>query len=92
MESLQWFLVAKKYYGFLSTFKYDKEKVALDKYTIIEFESIRTVFNWLQYFSPEALEREFVGCGFIIEKLYSNVAGSPFDPEKMEFAVVAKKQ
>jgi hypothetical protein len=49
------------------------------------------VYNWLQYFSPETLEREFVECGFTIEKLCSDVAGSPFDPETTEFAVVAKK-
>jgi len=80
-----------KYYGFLNTFKYEREKVVLDKYTLIEAARTRTVYNWLQYFSPEALEREFVECGFTVEKLYSNVAGSPFDPEIKEFAVVAKK-
>jgi uncharacterized protein (UPF0335 family) len=45
----------------------------------------------LQYFSPEALEREFVECAFKIEELYSDVAGSPFDVEAKEFAVVALK-
>ena len=81
-----------KYYGFLNTFKYESEKVLLDKYTIIEADRIRTVYNWLQYFSPEALEREIMECGFTIEKFYSDVAGSPFVPEATEFAVVAKKQ
>jgi cyclopropane fatty-acyl-phospholipid synthase-like methyltransferase len=80
-----------KYYGFLNTFKYEKEKVVLDKYTIIESSRTRTIYNWLQYFSPEALEVEFVECGFSIEKFYSNVVGSPFDSETKEFAVVAKK-
>ncbi|MHC4681968.1 MAG: class I SAM-dependent methyltransferase, partial [Planctomycetota bacterium] len=80
-----------KYYGFLNTFKYESEKVVLDKYTIIEASRTRTVYNWLQYFSPEALERESVECGFAVEKLYSDVAGSPFDSESKEFAVVAKK-
>jgi cyclopropane fatty-acyl-phospholipid synthase-like methyltransferase len=81
-----------KYYGFLNTFKYEREKVVLDKYTIIEEAHTRTVYNWLQYFSPETLEREFVECGFEVEKLYSDVAGSPFLSESKEFAVVAKKQ
>jgi cyclopropane fatty-acyl-phospholipid synthase-like methyltransferase len=49
-----------KYYGFLNTFKYEKEKVVLDKYTLIEASHTRTVYNCLQYFSPAALEREFV--------------------------------
>ncbi|HII05880.1 MAG TPA: class I SAM-dependent methyltransferase [Methanotrichaceae archaeon] len=80
-----------KYYGFLNTFKYEKEKVVLDKYTLIEKAQIRTVYNWLQYFSPETLEKEFVECGFVVENLYSNVAGSPFASKSEEFAVVAKK-
>ena len=79
------------YYGFLNTFKYDREKVALDKYTIIEAERTRTVYNWLQFFSPESLEKEFTDCGFSIERLFADVAGSPSDPESDEFAVVARK-
>jgi len=79
------------YYGFLNTFKYEEEKIVLDKYTLVEAAHTRTVYNWFQYFSSEALEREFVENGFTIEELYSNVAGSPYDSEAGEFAVVAKK-
>jgi len=88
---LNGFWSPNKYYGFVNTFKYESEKVVLDKYTIIEASRTRIVYNWLQYFSPEALEREFVECGFAVEKLYSDVAGSPFDSESEEFAVIAKK-
>jgi hypothetical protein len=88
---LNGFWSPNKYYGFLNTFKYEKEKVVLDKYTLIEADRTRTVYNWLQYFSPEVLEREFAECGFTIEKLYSDVAGTPYDPQAIEFAVVAKK-
>jgi len=89
---LNGFWSQNRYYGFLNTFKYEKEKVVLDKYTIIEATRTRTIYNWLQYFSPEALEKEFVEGGFSIEKLYSDVAGSPFEQENVEFAVIAKKQ
>jgi 2-polyprenyl-3-methyl-5-hydroxy-6-metoxy-1,4-benzoquinol methylase len=88
---LNGFWSLNEYYGFLNTFKYEEEKVILDKYTLIEAAHTRTVYNWLQYFSSQALEREFVECGFTIEELYSDVAGSPFDAEAKEFAVVAKK-
>lgn len=88
---LNGFWSPNKYYGFLNTFKYEREKVVLDKYTIIESDRIRTVYNWLQYFSPEALEKEFVECGFTAAERYSDVAGSPFESEIKEFAVVAKK-
>ena len=89
---LNGFWSPNKYYGFLNTFKYEEEKVVLDKYTLIEASRTRTIYNWLQYFSPEALESEFVECGFTVEKLYSDVAGSPFDPETTEIAIVARKR
>ncbi len=88
---LDGFWSANKYYGFQNTFKYEREKVVLDKYTIIEADRTRTIYNWLQYFSPETLEREFTECGFAIEKIFSDVAGTPFDSKANEFAVVAKK-
>ena len=89
---LKGFWSPNKYYGFQNTFKYEKEKVVLDKYTIIEADRTRTIYNWFQYFSPETLEREFVECGFTIEQLFSDVAGMPFDSKANEFAVVAKKK
>ena len=90
-DLLDGFWSPDRYFGFLNTFKYGKEKVVLDKYTIIESDRKRTVFNWLQYFSPEELEREFVECGFKVSGLFSDVAGSPFDPQAGEFAAAAKK-
>lgn len=80
-----------KYHGFLNTFKYDREKIVLDKYTIVEAERTRTVYNWLQYFAPEELEREFMEAGFSIEGLYSDVAGTPYDRKSNEFAVIARR-
>lgn len=80
-----------KYYGFLNTFKYEEEKVILDKYTLVEATGIRTIYNWLQYFSAETLKIELEECGFDVDQLYSDVAGSPHTPESTEFAVVAKK-
>jgi hypothetical protein len=49
------------------------------------------VYNWLQYFAPEDLEREFIGAGFSIKGLYSDVAGTLYDPESSEFAVIAER-
>jgi len=80
-----------KYYGFVNTFKFDKEKVVLDKYTIVEAERTRTVYNWLQYFAPKELEKEFLEEGFSVEKIYSDVAGTPYNLKSNEFAVIAKR-
>lgn len=81
----------KRYYGFLNVFKYEAEKVVLDKYTIVEADRVRVIYNWLQYFSVEAIGKEFEECGFSVENLYSDVAGAVFLPGSKEFAVVARK-
>jgi cyclopropane fatty-acyl-phospholipid synthase-like methyltransferase len=88
---LNGFWAPGKYYGFLNTFKYNGEKVVLDKYTIIEPHRTRTVYNWLQYFSPEQIEQEFMKCGLKIDRFLSDVAGTSFIPESKEFAVIAKR-
>jgi len=79
------------YYCFVNTFKYDKEKVTLDKYTIIEKSRVRTVYNWLQHFSKESLSEEFEANGFKVEAFYSDVAGSEYDSDSDEIAIVVKK-
>lgn len=78
------------YFGFLNSFTYVPEKVTLDKYTIIEPFRTRQIYNWLQYFSVEMLERELESTGFEIEEVLGDVAGRPFTPELSEFAVVLK--
>jgi cyclopropane fatty-acyl-phospholipid synthase-like methyltransferase len=87
---LHGFWSAEKYYGFLNTFKYDRQALVLDKYTIVEPNRIRTVYNWLQHFSPESLKDEFRKAGFTDVALHGNVAGKVFDETAPEFAIVGK--
>jgi len=77
--------------GSLNTFLYRAEKVALDRYTIVEANRQRTVYNWLQYFSLDDLTREFEAAGLAIDSVFANVAGDPYDAASDEFAVVAKR-
>ena len=90
VNQLNGFWSPNQYYGFVNTFKYDEQKVVLDKYTIVEAERTRTVYNWLQYLAPEELEMEFMDAGFSVEGIYSDVAGTPYDLKSNEFAVIAK--
>lgn len=90
LNQLNGFWSPNRYYGFLNTFKYADEKVVLQKHTIVEPERIRTVYNWLQYFGPEAINEEFSRSGLKVTEFYSDVAGKPFDPQSTEFAVVAE--
>lgn len=92
LNLLNGFWSQKKYYGFLNTFKYENEKVVLDKYTIVEVDRFWTVYNWLQYFDTEQLSTEFGESGFKVDEFYSDVSGSTFDAKAGEFAVVARKQ
>ena len=91
VNQLNGFWSPEKYYGFMNTFKYPEEKLALDKYTIIEPHRTREVYNWLQHFEPDDLERELAEAGFAIEEIYSDVAGTPYDSASSEFAVVANR-
>jgi hypothetical protein len=51
----------------------------------------RQVYNWLQFFAPEDLEREFMDAGFYVKGIYSDVAGNPYNQKTGEFAVIVNK-
>lgn len=87
---LNGFWSPNRYYGFLNSFKYEDEKVVLDKYSIFEANQSKTIYNWLQYFSVEGLKSELLDCGFIVTDLYSDVAGNTYDWQGNEMAVVAQ--
>ena len=91
LNQLNGFWSPGDYYCFVNTFKYEKEKVILDKYTIIEELRERVVYNWLQCYSKDSIRNEFEESGFKVEELYSDVAGKAFTSESTEFAIVAKK-
>ena len=82
----------EKYYCFSNTFKYEDVKVTLDKFTVIEKDRTRQVFNWLQHYDRESISREFAQSGLKIEKYLGNVAGDEFNEDWDEFAVIARAQ
>jgi SAM-dependent methyltransferase len=90
-RQLEGFWSKEDYYGFLNTFKYDDEKIVLDKYTIVGKAHTRTVYNWLQYFNLDSLSKEFNENGFKIDEFYSDVAGGSFSSTSTEITVVARK-
>ena len=78
-----------EYFGFKQTFKYEDVRLLLDKYTIVERDRTRWIYNWLQCFTPQSLESEFAEHDLQIAEYLGNVAGDSYDPEATEFAVVA---
>ncbi len=85
------FWAAEDYYEFKNTFKYDQERVALDKYTIVTSSREFVVYNWLQYYGKEQLREEFARNGFEIESWYANVAGDAYREDNAEIAIVAQR-
>jgi len=80
------------YYCFVNTFKYEEEAVVLDKYSIFsETGRSETVYNWLQYFSPDSLGQEIAAAGLRVRDLYKDVSGQPYSETHPEFAIVATK-
>lgn len=90
-NQLNGFWSPEEYYGFVNTFKYEKDKVILDKYTIIEKTRIRVIYNWLQHFSKESLIMEFEDSGFKVKEVYSDIAGKTYNSESTEIAIIANK-
>ena len=88
LNQLNGFWSAEDYYCFVNTFKYNAEKVILDKYSIIEKSKTRTVYNWLQYFNESSLSNEVQNAGLSIKQIYGDVAGGSYSPDLLEFAVV----
>jgi SAM-dependent methyltransferase len=88
---LNGFWSPSRYFGILASFKYETEAVCLDKYTLIEKDRQWTVFNWLQHFSPQSLERELNESGLVVEAVLGDVAGNGFDAASTEFAVVVRR-
>jgi len=74
----------------LNTFKYEKEKVVLDKYTIVERGGVRLFYNWLQYYGVDELTTELGENGFAVRDVCSNVAGDRYETDSPVLAVVAQ--
>jgi len=80
----------REYFGFMNTFKYDDERLLLDKYTIVERDGIRRIYNWFQCFTLQGIKSECAGCGLKVVEDWGDVAGAAYDPDATEFAIVMK--
>ncbi len=81
----------RDYFGIMQTFLYNDEKVAVDRFDIIETSRTRTIYNWLEYFDIKKMTTELKSVGFSVESVYSNLLGANYSEKNHEMAVVAKK-
>ncbi|MDQ1289990.1 MAG: hypothetical protein QG622_3556 [Actinomycetota bacterium] len=75
--------------GFHHTYRYEPERVSLDKYEIVKEGGARSHLSWTQYYSPDTLATELTTTGFEVAELLGDVAGTPYDADARQFAVVA---
>ncbi len=78
------------HFGFQTTFLYDQDKIALDRYLIVAPERRFEIFNWMQYFDPEMISSEVHEAGLVVEEVLDVMTGEPWTPEAGEIAVVSR--
>jgi len=87
-NSMNGFWSDKDYWCIQSSFKYEDEKVTLDKYVISQEDKEWTVLNWLQHFTIENLSRELAAHNLEIKRTYSDLRGTPFtDGDEMALVI-----
>ena len=85
------FWSARPYHGFLNTFRYEAEKVVLEKYTIVEAAGTREYLNWFQHYDVAGLTAEVEAAGLTVSAVHGDVAGAPFEASAPEFCVVVER-
>ncbi|MGW1139504.1 hypothetical protein [Streptomyces zhihengii] len=77
------------YFRFHHTYRYERERVSLDKFDIVEAQRRRVFFNWVRYFTPDELAAELTAAGFTDVRVLADLAGAPYDSRAPHFTAVA---
>ena len=77
---------------FEHVFLYEKERVSLERYTIVQDGSVQTLYDWQQHFTRESIRTELESAGFRVDGFFADVTGRAFDPDAAEMAVTAVLQ
>ena len=85
------FWSAEPHYVFHNIFKYEKEHLSLDKFTVIEKTKTRESYNWLQCYSVQTISKELQQNGLEVIDYFANVVGDPYQESATEIAIVARK-
>jgi len=86
------FWSASPYFGFLNTFRYEAERVVLEKYTILERDRLSEYLDWFAHFDVASLTAEVEAAGLAIVSVFGDVSGEAFDADAPEFAVVVQRR
>ena len=80
------------YVGLKATFLYPEQTTVLDRYLIVEAGRTRTVYNWLEYMTPDRLSKELEQAGFVTSAVVEAVSGTPWESDDEPFALIARKR
>jgi cyclopropane fatty-acyl-phospholipid synthase-like methyltransferase len=86
------FWSADDYYCFHTTFKYEEEKLLLDRYSVYTEELEKHIYNWAQCFDRDTITGEFAASGLRITEFYADVSGEAHTGETDVFAIVAGRE
>lgn len=83
------FWAARPYEGIHETWTYPELCLVLDRFTIIEEGRARQFWNWMHCLTPNEVSSELEAAGFASTSLFGDIAGAPYEPTSLTFAVVA---
>lgn len=96
-ESEGWYVASK--HGFWvsgrhlvleQSFHYPERSAHLQRFIVIRGDgSVRVFALWRSYFSPDTVESLVESAGLALQTVYSDLRGSPFDPQSEWLGVVA---
>ncbi len=79
----------RPHFDFLRRFKYEGS-LYLDRHAIVEETHTREVFNWMQCYDVDSLERELGELGWEVTEALGSLAGDPYEAHRHDFAAVAR--
>lgn len=79
------------YRGVHETWTYPEIRLVLNRFIITADGSTREFWNWMQCLTADEVAAEVRTAGFAVEAVYGDVAGAPFDPSAVRFAVHAAR-
>jgi len=85
------FWSSEPHHVFTSSFKYEREHLLCDKYTVVDKDRKIEIYTWNQCYDVESLKKVFEENGLRITECYSDVAGTPLSNDTRVIAVVAVK-
>ncbi|WP_299323191.1 class I SAM-dependent methyltransferase [Parasphingopyxis sp.] len=86
-NAMNGFWSQEEYWCIKSSFTYDSDLVALDKYVIYEEQREWEIYNWLQHFTVEMLDTELDPHGLEVQTSYNDLRGTPL-ADGSEMAVI----